>query len=360
MSATLLLLPTLSNVLILLLILSLLQCPDAFFSSYLRHIQQGHHVGDLRGSEYLRLMEVKVAVRRHYHHLSPILASLLLEVADYSTSFNMTDDVFNRVTTRNLPDMPSTPLQVWSPDDNNSSHRRYLLEDLIAIGGAKQLLQEIGKVVFKGSNPTYTWTDRNNTVVISIADVVRYQYTMKEKLDRPLSNNIRKQQEIFAAEKLIRFLLKTEQYKSKVDAYLSQRANRDNAATLMTRSDVFSIAKDKSVIVLIDVENVPDFRSNLYIGIDGFVRFSSPASPPVIVAPSLTPDDSTSSFTQSISSPQDEDILILCYAHSKSPQSVRANRITQDDRKDAADGKNNYQKLSSKEVLKFYFYFKSP
>lgn len=219
------------------------------------------------------------------------------------------------------------------------------IDELCSTLGEKRLLQELSQHLFKGANPFYTYYEANNTVSIKIGSSISYRFTVKETQGRNLGL-YRKRQELLASRKLVESLASTDIHRLAVQSYLSRRLNRDNSPTRLSRSQLFALASSKALVVLIDVENVPDFKSCFFVSRSGEVRFLAPPLPPARIAPSLTDDDDhlllLPSSLQSEEEDEevifaDEDTLILTYAHYPGPQAMLANRLTLTRREDAAD-----------------------
>eukprot|EP00981_Chlorochromonas_danica_P005944 scaffold1243_cov173-Ochromonas_danica.AAC.5 len=132
---------------------------------------------------------------------------------------------------------------------------------------------------------------------------------------------------------------------------------------------MLQLLSTKALVVLVDAENIADFKKIFYVSGAGDIRFLSPCPPPLRVAPSLLQDSSgTNSNSQSqLTSAdrdslvggylgfqrvfRDEETLILSYAHHRGPQSIWANRIVYSTNKDAADGAIQLMKNVKKVIL---------
>jgi hypothetical protein len=220
------------------------------------------------------------------------------------------------------------------------------IQQLCDVLGPKRTLQELCQNLFQGHNPVYTWYD-NDTLHISVLPSLQFDYKVRGEQNRSLTNAIKKEQENKASMKMIKTLQASEQYNALVLSYISQRVNRDNIPTHFTRDDMINFARMKLLVILVDIENIPDFRKVFYTSKDGDIRFLFPAPPPLRTAPSLSVDNSDINNEMShaliggnYERPYlDEEILVLAYAHARGPQSVWANRVTYSNNKDAADGK---------------------
>jgi hypothetical protein len=230
------------------------------------------------------------------------------------------------------------------------------IASLIAEVGEKHLLHEITQCVFGGVNPRFTWTNKS-TIMIEVADLIKYPYNIS--LDQKWTSFSKRRYETQAARKCIDYLSTDSEFADSVSIFLLKRISRSNIPFRFTREDIIQRANVASVVILIDAENIPDFRKIFYIGSHGEIRFTSPRLPNLIQAPSLSSSTSSTSSTSTIGSSSlgsfvienepfqlinnnylDEEILILSYAHHTGPQSVVANRIMYSDRKDATDGKS--------------------
>lgn len=218
------------------------------------------------------------------------------------------------------------------------------VELLIAAIGEKHLLQEVSQHLFNGANPSISWIEETGTVGISLADKVHYKLSVKEVQNRTISSKYRKEHEMLAARNTLKMLATSTDYEPLIKAFFAKRLNRDNAPKRIKRSQLFNLAATKSLVVLVDVENVPDFRRAFYINKEGEIKFAAPAPPPIRRAPSITVNDAGTPGANGddffTSQPfQDEETLVLTYAHTRSSHCSWANRVIWDDTKDAADCK---------------------
>ena len=227
--------------------------------------------------------------------------------------------------------------------------------------GEKKLLQEVCQFLFNGENPAYVWDEKNTTLTIRIPNNFEYSavlYNSTESLNSTVRTIATKKAfEIRTAANFLQDLISTRAYSQIVLSWLTRRMSRNNIPTKITRPELFSRARSVSTIVMIDIENVADFRQNFHVNKEGRILCSAPCLPKLLSAPNL--DSSVTSNSVSTASKQllsenpqiinneleinyqndDEDsMLILTYAHARSPQTVMANRLTLDNRKDAADG----------------------
>lgn len=241
---------------------------------------------------------------------------------------------------------------------------------------SKQLLQEIGQYLFSGCNPIYKWNSNDTLLTISFCDQVNYQQHYPDNpTGKLLKLYIKKNYEYTVAEEAIEYLKQSRAYGSTIKSWLAQRLNKDNSPKIIPKSALIQETNGKSLVVLVDAENVPDFKKNFYVDSNGYVKFSSQSPPQPRKAPSLTDDflspnyliadsifqdrvafsseennkDYNSQLVSRYRSKQfqrtynDEEIIILVYAHSRSKQCAWANRITTSTRKDAADCKYMYR-----------------
>lgn len=211
-------------------------------------------------------------------------------------------------------------------------------KDIAEVVNKKQLLQELSQHLFKGANPAYEWKESKNLLRIYINDDYCYNYRLKFDTGQPITNAKRKIVEGRAAARAIENLRKEESIGVTVRSWLLTRLNRENTPRLLKRSRMIEVAFKKKVIVLVDTENVSDFKSHFFIDNRGIIRFSSPLPPALVSAPSLMNNDDYTQDTGGLFRlPTDADILVLSYAHSRSAQAAWANRVTSNYRKDAAD-----------------------
>eukprot|EP00597_Dinobryon_sp_UTEXLB2267_P006189 CAMPEP_0170066694 /NCGR_PEP_ID=MMETSP0019_2-20121128/6297_1 /TAXON_ID=98059 /ORGANISM="Dinobryon sp., Strain UTEXLB2267" /LENGTH=288 /DNA_ID=CAMNT_0010273851 /DNA_START=38 /DNA_END=901 /DNA_ORIENTATION=+ len=226
--------------------------------------------------------------------------------------------------------------------------------------GSKQLLQEVCQYLFNGQNPIYSWNDEKSCFTIRVLPDIEYNSNVNLKTSN-LTNIVAKREfENAAVESLLQDLIRTKSYSNLVSNWLIKRLNRNNFPEKLTRSQMLaraSISRMTIMIdvenvmlaraslsrmtIMIDVENVADYRQNFYVKSNGRIYFSSPPAPIPFNAPSLdtaTNDEEDDDRIFLINGTQDdEDMLILTYAHTRSPQALWANRVTTDCRKDAAD-----------------------
>ena len=223
-----------------------------------------------------------------------------------------------------------------------------MVQTLIKSTGNKQILQELSQNLFNGSSPSYNW--EKGKLRIRIADI-------EYKDDTSLINNdnssilYKKKAEADAAGQVLEYLLRNRSYNSYIANWVSKRTNRDNVPRILRSLDVQNTVSDKSLAVVVDVENVPDFKKYFYTNGNGDIKFSSPLLPQLRQAPRL--QSASINAHDSISRQEDysndndlspyrlygdADTTVLVYAHTKSSQSAWANRRTTDSRKDAADG----------------------
>mmetsp|Transcript_22885 Transcript_22885/g.31384 ORF Transcript_22885/g.31384 Transcript_22885/m.31384 type:complete len:288 (+) Transcript_22885:106-969(+) len=207
--------------------------------------------------------------------------------------------------------------------------------------GSKQLLQEVCQYLFNGQNPIYSWNDEKSCFTIRVLPDIEYNSNVNLKTSN-LTNIVAKREfENAAVESLLQDLIRTKSYSNLVSNWLIMRLNRNNFPEKLTRSQMLARASISRMTIMIDVENVADYRQNFYVKSNGRIYFSSPPAPIPFNAPSLdtaTNDDEDDDRIFLINGTQDdEDMLILTYAHTRSPQALWANRVTTDCRKDAAD-----------------------
>jgi hypothetical protein len=227
-----------------------------------------------------------------------------------------------------------------------------MLEHLCSQAGNKAILQEMTQYLFNGTNPVYSWDHKTPKFVAKIPTIVNVIYDDKKVIEPALGSvPLKRKLEQAAARMIIQYLVNNATYSPYIAPWLSKRSNRDNVPRIIRSLDVLKVVTNKSLVILVDAENVPDFRRYFYIDYTGEVRLSSPTLPELVQAPSFSSDGSTTKFgldrlgsrTQSFYNPynlySDSDIFVLVYAHTKSPQSAWSNRRTSDARKDAADGK---------------------
>lgn len=221
--------------------------------------------------------------------------------------------------------------------------------------GNKRLLQEICQFLFNGTNPAYEWTSQNSKLKITIPQIQEFMFNSSDFLDTSVNTSLvqtipateRKRIEQLAARRVIDNFILSARYLGKVTTWLFQRLNKDNIPKVLKSNDVIHQSQNKSLIVMVDAENVPDFKKYFYVNSDGKIMFSAIIPPKLMRAPKVdSRDDSDASAMSSDISLNlypysDNDILVLSYAHAKSPQSAWANRKTPDNRKDAADGTNS-------------------
>eukprot|EP01038_Epipyxis_sp_PR26KG_P010885 gene10885-14608_t len=214
-------------------------------------------------------------------------------------------------------------------------------------GNDKQLLQLICKFLYNGSTPLYQWSETNHKLIIFVGSQMRFEQLIYTRKNEQLTNSIKRNYESLAASKLLNHLKSSSKYGYAIQFFLSNKLNKYNNPRLLDRQSIISIASTKQVVILIDIENVPDFRKYFYITNKGDIMLSSPLPPSLVDAPSLltssyefvgiTTDKAIFDTNYDKGSYDDDNILVLTYAHSLSTQSVWANRITKDNRKDAAD-----------------------
>lgn len=212
--------------------------------------------------------------------------------------------------------------------------------------GNKKLLQELSQNLFNGTSPSYNWK-KNGSLIIRITNVVEMDF------DSIRGDNLsileKKQMELEGAREVIEWLLDNSKYNSYITNWIAKRTNRDNVPRILRSLDVQTAVMNRSLAIVVDAENVPDFRKYFYTDINGDIKFSTPLLPqlkeaPRLQAPSIKMDDFGSKEETNendilpYSLYSDSDTCILAYAHTKSSQSAWANRRTTDSRKDAADG----------------------
>eukprot|EP01041_Mallomonas_annulata_P007756 gene7756-15872_t len=207
--------------------------------------------------------------------------------------------------------------------------------------GHKQILQQFSHYLF-GVKPVYSWNKEDNGLTITLPDGSKYERIVYLLQNVTMTAAERKQQEQNAAANVFYQLECNSTYSSQLQAWLTNKLNKDNTPRILKLSDAILKASNKTTIVLVDVENVPDFRKAHFININGDIHFSSPCIPQLYKAPTSITDSNQKEFINISTSKQincisDDDILILGYAHNRSNQSIRANRITTSTSRDAAD-----------------------
>lgn len=239
--------------------------------------------------------------------------------------------------------------------------------------GHKQLLQEVCQFLFDGFNPIYDWSSRTS-LKIKLRDRLEYTFLFEDIFNEDIFNedelfsinsNItfntisaikKKKMEQYLSRKILNKIIRDDTYYY-LTKWLNQRINRDNAPKLLGSQDLLSMTENKLLLIILDAENIPDFRKYFYIDKTGNICLAAPTLPQVVTAPTVELDwdrdilqskdlivsdipfidDIPLSSQGSNSYFADEDIIILSYASMKSPQSIWSNRLTRDTRKDAAD-----------------------
>ena len=155
---------------------------------------------------------------------------------------------------------------------------------------AKQILQELCQYLYIGKNPRYCWSEsRQGELCIKLSDDLQYVHTVDQAYinDGKLTKAERRREEFLASYDFIQYLKESDVYGAVTNSWISKRLSRFNAPEKISRSKLIEKASRKICIVLVDVENVPDFKSNFIFEPDGAVRFLSPEPPPILVAPPL-------------------------------------------------------------------------
>lgn len=242
----------------------------------------------------------------------------------------------------------------WTPTRSVWAHDRELEEFFELSTNPKHALQEVCHALFQSKNPTYTWST-NGTLVIRVPEEITVRYPLRDYSNRVIPQAVKKEHEYNCSLKLMKKLHSSQKYHSLFKSYISQRLNRDNQPIRLSRDDMLQLLSTKALVVLVDAENIADFKKIFYVSGGGDIRFLPPCPPPLRVAPSLLQDSSTNSNSNSQYTSadreslvggylgfqrifRDEDTLILSYAHHRGPQSIWANRIAYSTNKDAADG----------------------
>lgn len=227
--------------------------------------------------------------------------------------------------------------------EHNSEENLLIEADKVL--GTKNLLQQVSQLLYK-KYPTLVWDDSARSLTITFGNV-KYISTLDDDKSKSLSNAIKKQFEINAVRKLLYYLYESSGYRQIIMGYLNDKLNKDNAASVLSRDEALQIADKKLLVVLVDTENVGDFRKVFYVDRKGEIRFASKPLPGVTVAPSLSADSENdqsalSWLERNQQTFLDEDILILSYAQAKSQMRFRANRLSSARGRDAADCKNSH------------------
>ena len=113
-------------------------------------------------------------------------------------------------------------------------------------------------------------------------------YSIIPNDDYVLTNANKKIQELIASMNMFNYIKTLKQYEIMVNSWLSLRLNKNNTARLITKFDLITQQViNKRVAILIDIENVPDFRKYFYIHRNGYISFTSPPVPKLVIAPSI-------------------------------------------------------------------------
>lgn len=208
--------------------------------------------------------------------------------------------------------------------------------------GHKNLLQEFTQFAFNGQSPTYTWLKDNRVFIITFPDGTIFRRNTTFSLNTSiLTASERIMHEQLAAANAFYSLECNASHSIKLKSWLAGRLNRDNKPLRLSLENIIECASRKSTILFVDLENIPDFRRNLHIDSFGSIRFSSPCVPELLQAPISPTHSNTYSILPSKDDDStcilDDDILVLAYAHTRSPQSSKANRLTSSSFRDAAD-----------------------
>lgn len=221
-----------------------------------------------------------------------------------------------------------------------SLHSKNDLSDLFQSLGERKLLNEFSQYIGKVSGTLLEWND-DKSVTIRLGELnFTYSHDLNSSTHNPLTVRQRKEIEFVAIREVLNRVIESP-LNGQLASYLSKRLNKDNVPSVIRRSQLPSACFNKSVVIFVDVENIPDFRKCLFISKEGDIRFAFPTPPPILTAPSIF---TGSSLNNAISEYprlwEDDEILILTYAHAKGPQHFWANRLTSNEGKDAADGKS--------------------
>jgi hypothetical protein len=179
----------------------------------------------------------------------------------------------------------------------------------------KQQLQELASYLFNIRNPVYVWeTEDSGSIVgdllsIDIADGRKYEFKFESSgdlsqsvADKKRSNkrqsisNTKKLAEHYAASLILAYLESQPNYQYLLSGWRRNRDNKNNIPRVITRNNLLRAAAGKSVVVMVDAENIPDYRRNFYVDSQGDVRFLSPVIPRIVSAPRF---DNTESESES-------------------------------------------------------------
>ena len=204
----------------------------------------------------------------------------------------------------------SNPFYEWYPyryndDDGDSGEKKKKVEEYkymlrIVFGNGKSINYThyliTSKEEFKdniqcmndssSSRPPIKTT--SSTTTSTLFNSKSSSYSLIPNDDYVLTNANKKIQELIASMNMFNYIKTLKQYEIMVNTWLSLRLNKNNTPRLITKFDLITQQViNKRVAILIDIENVPDFRKYFYIHRNGYISFTSPPVPKLVVAPSI-------------------------------------------------------------------------
>lgn len=194
---------------------------------------------------------------------------------------------------------------------------------LQTIGPPKSLLQLLSQEVFSGRVPVYTW-ESSHQLNIQIPDMYDNTFDI-ENYDGYNNTNSTKTKEFeqFAVLLVLKTLLTSPSCQDVVRSWVIRNYHKKNRPKSIKSIGNILSNSSKSLIIMVDAENIGDFTKYSYIDVNGEIRLSH----------ELLPSDDTGELYR------DDDILILTYAHASSHLCDSVNRLTIDSQKNAADSK---------------------
>jgi len=170
-------------------------------------------------------------------------------------------------------------------NDMSINYTHYLIISREDINQEKQYNNDTSSLILQAATKICT-NNINTKATTTMHNIRNSSYTIIPHDDYILTNANKKIHEVNASMNMLYYIKTLQQYENIIKIWISLRFNKNNTPHMITKFNLISqYIINKRVAVLIDIENVSDFRKYFYIHRNGNISFISPNVPKLVVAP---------------------------------------------------------------------------